>query len=416
MRKLISLGLMASFVAIVYSAASRAENWPQFRGPDRTDVSKETGLVKEWPHGGPKRLWLYTEGGLGYAGFSVVGPTLYTMGSRDNVETLIALNVADGSQKWASAMGPMLNNKWGDGPRGTPTIDGDHIYALSGKGLLVCANSTDGAIVWKADMKSFGGNIPGWGYTESPLVDGEKVLCTPGGKQGAIVALDKNTGKLIWQSKDFTAGAQYSSIVPAEINGKRQYVQLTQTQLVGLDAATGNVLWTSDWPGKTAVIPTPIVKDNYVYITSGYGVGCKLVQIGADGKVVEVYKNGDMENHHGGVVLVGDHLFGFSQRGGWTCQDFKTGKVLWNAKKELEKGCLTCADGMLYLLGEATGQVVLIEASADGWKEHGRFKLDPQTTQRSPQGRIWTHPVVANGKLYLRDQELISCFDVSAGN
>ena len=336
------------------------------------------------------------------------------MGARDNVETLIALNVSDGTQKWAAPLGPMLTNGWGDGPRGTPTVDGDHVYALSGKGFLVCANAADGSIAWKASMKDFDGGIPGWGYTESPLVDGDKVLCTPGGKSGAIVALDKNTGKLIWQSKDFTQGAQYSSIVPAELNGKRQYIQLTQKELVGLDAATGSVLWTSQWPGRTAVIPTPIVHDNFVYITSGYGSGCKLVQIGADNKAVDVYKNGVMENHHGGVVLVGEHLYGFSNKGGWTCQDFKTGKDAWTEKKQLGKGCLTSAEGMLYLLGEATGQVVLIEASPEGWKEHGRFTLEPQTTHRNPQGKIWTHPVIANGKMYLRDQELVSCFDVTA--
>jgi hypothetical protein len=415
MRTTINLGLMACIAGLVVSAPALADNWPQWRGPDRTDISKETGLLKQWPDGGPKRVWLYKEAGLGYAGFSVVGQTLYTMGARGDVETLIALNVADGSQKWASAIGPMLNNGYGDGPRGTPTVDGDQIYALSGKGILVCASAADGSIVWKATMADLGGKTPGWGYTESPLVDGEKVLCTPGGKSGAIVALDKKTGKVIWQSKDFTEGAQYSSIIAAEINGKRQYIQLTQKELVGLNAADGSVLWTSEWPGRTAVIPTPIVHENYVFITSGYGVGCKLVQIGADNKPTDVYKNDVMENHHGGVVLVGDHLYGFSNKGGWTCQEFKTGTATWTEKKKLGKGCLTYADGMLYLMGEADGQVVLVDASPEGWKEHGRFALQPQTTQRSPKGKIWTHPVIANGKMYLRDQELISCFDVSAG-
>ncbi len=267
-------------------------------------------------------------------------------------------------------------------------------------------------------MQDFGGKVPGWGYTESPLVDADKVLCTPGGKNGAIVALDKQTGKLLWQSKDFTESAQYSSIIAADINARRQYIQLTMKQLVGLDAASGAVLWTSEWPGKTAVIPTPIVHDGCVYVTSGYGAGCKLVRIDPDNKPVDVYQNTVMVNHHGGAVLVGDHLYGYSDKNGWTCQDFKTGKDVWTEKKALGKGCLTYADGMLYLLGESDGQAVLIEASPNGWKEHGRFKLQAQTTQRSPRGKIWTHPVIADGKMYLRDQELISCFDVkgSIGN
>jgi outer membrane protein assembly factor BamB len=243
-------------------------------------------------------------------------------------------------------------------------------------------------------------------------VDGNKVVCTPGGNQGAIVAFDKTSGKKLWQSTDFKEGAQYSSIIAADHDGKRQYIQLTMNKIVGLDSENGSVLWTSNFPGKTAVIPTPIFRDGYVYVSAGYGVGCKLIKIEPDNKVTEIYENTVMVNHHGGVVLVGDYLYGHSDKAGWVCQDFKTGKQVW-ADKKLGKGALTFADGKLYLLGEADGQVVLIDASPDGWKEHGRFTLKPQTTQRSPQGRIWTHPVIADGKLYLRDQELIFAFDVN---
>ncbi|CAA9438129.1 MAG: probable polyvinylalcohol dehydrogenase [uncultured Phycisphaerae bacterium] len=403
--------IIAACLSAVAAAPAAADNWPQWRGADRTDVSKETGLLKSWPEGGPKQVWMNKDAGLGYAGFAVVGDTLYTMGLRDNAEHLIALNVKDGSQKWTAPMGPALTNGWGDGPRGTPTVDGDRVYGLSGKGHLVCAKAADGSVVWKAAMADFGGKVPGWGYTESVLVDGDKVVCTPGGSKGAVVALDKQTGKLAWQSKDFTEPAQYSSIVPASLGGKRQYVQLTMSKLVGLDPATGGTLWTSDWPGKTAVIPTPIVHGDHVYVTSGYGVGCKLVKVEGGTKPTDVYQNTNMVNHHGGVVLVGEHLYGHSDKGGWTCQELKTGKPVWTEKK-LEKGAVTAAGGMLYLQGEKTGQVVLIEASPAGWKEHGRFTLKPQSEQRNPKGAIWTHPVVADGKLYLRDQELLFCFDV----
>ena len=408
MKKLITAACLAAFAA----APAAADNWPQWRGADRSDVSKETGLLKAWPAGGPKQLWINKDAGLGYAGFAVVGDTLYTMGLLGDREHLIALNVKDGTQKWSTAIGPVLKNDFGNGPRGTPTVDGDHVYALSGQGHLVCAKLAYGATVWKATMADLGSKTPGWGYTESVLVDADKVLCTPGGKQGAIAALDKRTGKVVWQSKDFTEPAHYSSIVPMEHAGKRQYVQLTEKKLVGLDAADGGVLWTSDWPGKTAVIPTPIVRDGHVYVTSGYGVGCKLVKLDEANKPTDVYQNTNMVNHHGGVVLVGDHLYGHSDKGGWTCQEFKTGKVVWAEPKKLDKGAVTAADGMLYLQGEKTGEVVLVEASPAGWSEKGRFKLTPQTEQRSKRGAIWTHPVVADGKLYLRDQELLFCFDV----
>ncbi len=184
------------------------------------------------------------------------------------------------------------------------------------------------------------------------------------------------------------------------------------SKVVGLDAESGAVLWVTDFPGKTAVIPTPIFKDGHVYVAAGYGVGCKMVKVGEGNAVSEVYRNDVMVNHHGGVVLVGDHLYGYSDKGGWTCQDFKTGQQVWAERKALGKGAITYADGKLYLIAEGDGQVVMIDASPKGWTEHGRFTLTPQTKNRNPKGKIWTHPVIANGKMYLRDQELIFCFDV----
>jgi outer membrane protein assembly factor BamB len=283
---------------------------------------------------------------------------------------------------------------------------------LSGTGTVVCAKTGDGSIVWTAEMSKFGGRRPGWGYCESVLVDGDKVVCTPGGNQGAVVALNKLTGELLWQSTDFKNGAQYASIIVAEHNGKRQYLQLTHENVVGLNADDGKQLWSAAWHGRTATVPTPIFHDGHVYITSGYGSGCKLVKLEADGSATDVYDNKTMVNHHGGVIRVGDYLYGYSDGKGWICQNFKTGEMVWNERAKLGKGCLTCADGRLYLLDEKKGTVALIEPSPEGYKEHGRFTLDPQTQQRSTRGAIWTHPVVANGKLFLRDQELLFCFDV----
>ncbi len=403
--------LLALLTATSFPISIPAADWPQFRGADRTDISPETGLLKQWPAEGPKQVWLYKEAGKGYSGFSVVNGWLFTLGTRDEKEVLLALKADTGKEIWATPLAEILPNNWGDGPRGTPTVDADRVYALSGKGTLVCASVKDGKILWQKTMAELGGKTPGWGYTESPLVDGNLVACTPGGKQGAIAAFDKMTGVLAWQSTEFTDGAQYASLVPADINGVHQFVQLTQQSVVGVSAKDGKQLWRAEWPGKTAVIPTPIVKGNAVYVTSGYGVGCMEIKIGADNAVEKVFENKVMKNHHGGVILVGDKLYGHSDGPGWTCQDFATGNEVW-ASKNLGKGAVGCADGMLYCLEETSGAVALIEASPKGWNEHGRFKLDPQTTIRSAQGRIWTHPVISNGKLYLRDQDLIYCYDV----
>jgi outer membrane protein assembly factor BamB len=401
-------------LGIFRMSSAVAGDWPQWRGPDRTDVSQETGLLKSWPADGPKRLWLNENVGLGYSGFSISGGKLFTMGARDDSEQLICLDANTGTELWAAKIGPVLDNGWGNGPRGTPTVDGERVYAMGGTGQLIGAQISDGKEVWQKSMSDLGGKRPNWGYCESVLVDAEKVVCTPGGGNGCIVALNKETGEVLWQSSDLTEKVQYASIVPATIHGQPQYIQLFQDAVVGVSPTDGKLLWKSPWPGKTAVIPTPVVHNNEVFVTSGYGVGCSLVKIDAENKPQEAYFNKNMKNHHGGVVLVGDHLYGHSDGVGWMCLDFKTGEIVWNEKSALGKGCLTCADGMLYCLDEGSGEVALVEASPKGWNEHGRFKLSPQTTKRSPKGRIWTHPVVSNGKLYLRDQDLLSCFDVKA--
>ncbi len=408
--------LLAALVAPLFLKAATFD-WPQWRGPARDDLTKETGLLKQWPAAGPTKVWSYTAAGQGYAGFSVVGGQLFTMGTREGNEVLICLDAAKGTELWVAKLGPILGNKWGDGPRGTPTVDGDKVFTLGGDGTLVAVQVKDGKELWRTTMESLGGKRPGWGYTESVLVDGGQVVCTPGGSKGAVAALDKATGKVLWQSKDFTEGAQYSSVIPATINGQPQYVQRTMAAIVGISPKDGALLWKQEFPGKTAVIPTPIVKGNQIYVTAGYGVGSMSFTIEKDNKVAMLWDetsgtNKVMKNHHGGVILLGDHLYGYSDGLGWACQDLKTGAEVWSEKKALGKGAISYADGMFYLLEESSGNVVLIEASPKGWSEKSRFKLDPQTTIRSPQGRIWTHPVISNGRLYLRDQDLIFCYAV----
>ena len=390
-------------------------DWPQWRGPNRDDLSTESGLLKSWPGNGPKLVWMSEAAGLGYSGYAIVGDTLYTMGSRDAVEYVIAIDVATGKEKWSAEAGPLLTNGWGDGPRSTPTVEGGKVYALSGKGHLGAYNAADGKEIWKVTMEGLGGKVPGWGYTESVLVEGDLVICTPGGSQGAIAAFNKNTGKKAWQSVEWPDPAQYSSIIAVDLNGARQLIQLTMQNVGAVNVKDGSVLWKVPFPGKTAVIPTPIFHEGHVFVAAGYGVGAKLIKVGEGNKTEDLNPemNTGMINHHGGVVLVDGHLYGYSDKGGWTCLDFKTGAVKWQENAKLKKGAIHFADGKLYLLEENSGTVALIDASPEGYKEHGRFTLSPQTTQRNPKGKVWTHPTVANGRLYLRDQELLYSFDVS---
>lgn len=398
--------------ALLQSSGTGANDWPQWRGPNRDDVSKETGLLKKWPTEGPKRAWVNEDAGLGYSGFAIVGGKLYTMGLYDAEEKLICLDATTGKKIWDAPVGALYKNKWGNGPRCTPTVAGGKVFATGGNGDLVCVDAATGKLEWtKSLTKDLGGVLQSWGYTESPLVDEGLVIVTPGGGKGALAALNVKNGKVEWQTKDVTENAQYSSIIPIDHGGQRQYVQLLMKSILGI-SKDGKVLWQSAFPGATAVIPTPIYHEGQIYVAAGYGVGCKAVKLGDSG-VTEVYSNKNMVNHHGGVILTNGKLYGFSdgRPGGWTCQDFKTGEVVWQ-DPGIGKGALTCADGMLYCQAEKDGTIALVEVSKDGWKLVSSFKLEAQSSQRSPDGRIWTHPVISNGRLYLRDQEFISCYDV----
>ena len=389
-----------------------AGDWPGWRGADRTGISQETGLLQEWPAGGPKKVWSSGDTGLGYSGFSVVKGGLYTMGAFGQEEKLLAFNAMTGKMVWSLVVGELLTNGWGDGPRMTPTVAGGKVYALGGQGNLVCADARTGKKIWGVSLVSdLGGKVPTWGYTESVLVDQGRVICTPGGLQGALAALDADTGKLLWQSTEFTDYAQYSSPIVIENRGKRQYVQLVMKNLVGIDAKSGDLAWKSAWTGRTAVIPTPIHHGGKIFITSGYGVGCKLVSLDSSGSQ-DVYDNKFMKNHHGGVIKLGDHLFGYSDQVGWVCMDFASGELLWNEKKALGKGAIAYADNRFYCQGESDGRIFLIEANTEGWRPRGQFTLNPQSKKRSPKGKVWTHPVISNGMMYLRDQELLSCYDL----
>ena len=391
-----------------------ASDWPQFRGPDRTGASAETRLLQELPPGGPPLVWKATGLGIGYSTVAVVGKRIYTIGENTECSSVVALNTADGKKVWSAKLGKpgAPGQPAFEGPRSTPTVEGGLLVAVGQWGELVCLEMATGKELWRKDyVKDLGGKLPHWGYAESPLIDGDKVVITPGGAEGAVVALNKKTGALIWRSKGFTDDPHYSSLVVAQIGGVRQYIQLTAESVAGIAAADGKLLWRAPRKGKTAVIPTPIYSDGMFYVGSGYGIGCNLYKVAkAGGKftVEQIYANQVLGNKHGGVIKVGGYVYGHADDKGWTCQDFKTGEAKWQ-HNQLGKGSILYADGRFYLRAEDKGTVVLIEATPDGFKEHGRFEQPDRSDKKA-----WPYPVIAAGKLYLRDMDVLLCYDVKA--
>jgi outer membrane protein assembly factor BamB len=414
MNHLARLGWVACFVSLAGTAVGAPADWPQWHGPNRDAISTETGLLKDWPEGGPRLAWKVTGLGAGYSTVSLVGNRIYTTGDRANGSFVLALDRANGKQLWEAKIGEPGAPGWGGfaGPRATPTVDGDRLYTVDQWGEMVCLEIAGGKEAWrKSFTKDLGAERPEWGFSESPLVDGDRVVVTPGGSQGAIVALDKKSGAVLWRTKDFTDPAHYSSLIIAEIGGGKQYVQLTALSVVGVAPADGKILWRAARKGATAVIPDPVSFDGYVYVSSGYGVGCNLFKVSSDsGKfsAEQVYANKVLANHHGGVIRIGDYVYGYSDGKGWTCQNFKTGEAKWQEKEKLGKGSLVYADGHFYLREEdKKGSVMLIEATPEGFRPHGKFDQPERTAKNS-----WSHPVVADGKLYLRDQDLLLCYDI----
>ena len=403
---------------------ARADDWPQWRGPNREDKSAEKGLLKEWPKDGPPLVWKATGIGTGFSGVSVAGGKIFTMGQQKDSTFVYALdeNAKEGVNKvlWSTEIGKPSNPGGFPGTRCTPTVDGDRVYVLSQEGELACLKAADGKMVWHKSFKDdFNGGEPHWGFAESPLVDGDRLICTPGGKEGTLLALDKKTGEKLWRTADWKDGAQYSSPIAVEMGGQRQYIQLTMENVAGVDAGTGKVLWKAPRKGGTAVITTPVFHDGYVYVTSSYGVGCDLFKVTGDNGVYKaepVYThdtNKVMANHHGGVILLDDKIYGCSGDRNWVCQDLKTGEKVWEQDKGTPgKGSLAYADGHFYLRGEGSPSIVaLIEATPKGYEEKGRFTQP----DRSKGHAAWPHPVIANGKLYLRDQDVLLCYDLKAG-
>ena len=394
------------------SAFSSEFDWPQWQGAARDAKSKETGLLKDWPKEGPPLAWQVKGLGDSYSSPSIAKGRIFTMSNREKTEQVLCLDENGGKELWAAPLGPAKGGGGYPGPRCTPTVDGDLLYAEGCGGTLVCLQVSDGKEVWRKELrKDLGGRVGGWEYSESPLVDGDKLIVTPGGKKSTLAALNKKTGETLWVAVVPEGdAAQYSSPIAADVEGTRQYIQFLAGGVVGVSAADGKFLWRYNKPANgTANCSTPIYSDGHVFAASSYGNGGGLAKLSKDGdgfKAEEVYFTKEMKNHHGGVILLDGHLYG-SDEGKLTCLDFKTGQVKW-AAKQTGKGSILYADGRFYYRNEGgKGTVILVEATPEKYVEHGRFDQPDRSGQNA-----WPHPVIANGKLYIRDQDLLLCYDL----
>ena len=401
----------------------KAQDWPQWRGANREGIFKGTNLNLDWTAKKPALVWTFRQAGSGYSAPTIVGTTLYGQGADDKGDFAFALDTKTGNLKWKQVLGAQFEESRGNGPRGSVTVDSDKLYLVRGGGQIHCLAAADGKMLWQKDlMKDSGGKImSSWGFSESPLVDGNLVICAPGGDEGTLMALDKNTGAVVWRSNELTDNASHSSAIVAEINGIRQYIYLAAKSVSGVSAKDGKLLWKTAVEGARvpAVIPTALYSNNMVYVTNGYNIGCILVKLTRSGDIFNaetVYANDKMTNQHGGVVLINGYLYGFSDQGrsgSWVCQNLNTGETVWNEQNsEVTKGALLAVNDRLILQNEKGGMLTVVAASPNGWKEFGRMEFPERTKITTMDNSVWTHPVVANGKLYLRDHDLLFCFDL----
>lgn len=405
------VAVLSAFNSPLYAPPS-TDN-PQFRGLDRTGVSKETGLLKAWPSGGPKLLWSTKGCGDAHATPAVAGGKIYGLGLRGDDEVVWAKDIKTGKELWATPFAKAIQlaaQQGRNGSRSTPTVEGNRMYSIGVAGDVLCQDTANGAIIWRKSLvKDYGGRVPAWGFSESVLIDGNNAIVTPGGTN-AIVALNKKTGETIWTSAvPGKNGVAYSSAITADVSGSKQIIQFLAGGVVGVDAITGKFLWNYAAPAANNGIncSTPLYRDGYVFAASAYQNGGGLAKLTRNGDTTtaeQVYFTKEMQNHHGGMVLVGDYIYGFDNSN-LTCMEFKTGKVVWS-DRSVGKGSVSFADGMIICRSER-GPVALVEATPVKYTEVGRFEQPERSQEPS-----WPYPVVSNGKLYLRDMDVLLCYDI----
>lgn len=385
-------------------------HWPNFRGVNRDGKSQDTGLLKEWPEGGPPLAWSFDDLGWGYSSVTVVDGKVFASGVKDGTLTLYAFGESDGTKLWEQEVGPGHVSKKYQGARSTPTYSDGRLYVLSGNGLLACHQASDGKQLWTKQVTEYGGKTPHWKFAESPLIVDDKVIITPGG-QSLMVALNKKTGEEIWQAERYS-GPHYCSPILVEQDGVKMIVQGTANGLVAVDPSDGTRIWAdASIPKNTANCPSPVYADGHVFWAVGYGKGgvCLKLQSaeGEDGKKTvtakPVYQTKDMVCHHGGYVVHDGYVYG-NHNNGWTCLKLDSGETMWHAKG-VGKGSVCFADGMLYLFGERGGLVGLAPATPEGLELVGSFRV-------KGKAESWAHPVVTGGRLYLRYADNLYCYDV----
>jgi outer membrane protein assembly factor BamB len=389
-------------------------DWPQWRGPNRDGLSLETGLLQTWPINGPLEIWRKSIG-RGFSSIVVVGRRLYTMDEAAPSSTLepqegvLCLDAQTGEELWRFRSPVSFAERFGSGPRSTPAVDDNRVYAVGGTGFLYCLSADTGTLCWQHDlMAEFHGRPARYGVAFSPLMEGDLVIATPGGPDGnAVVAFNKRTGDVVWKALDDPMG--YSSPVAVTLAGVRQLLVFTNTALVSLSMSDGQVYWRYPWETANGFnIATPLAFGDCVFISSGYGKGCALLEgtREADGTLQahRVYEHNRMRNHFASSVRFGDYLYGFDQTD-LVCMDIRNGQILWREKgfRTFGKGSLLIADGRLILLAES-GKLYLADATPHGYHELASFQVSPN--------KCWTAPILAHGKLYIRTESQIICLDL----
>ncbi len=390
------------------AAASGAPYWPRFHGPKGDNLSTDTGLLKQWPEEGPKLLWTAKGLGHGFASVTLAGGLIYSAGNKDKKTIVTAVDL-DGNTVWQKDNGQAWTGSY-PGARGTPTIDGDRIYHESPVGQVACMDAQTGQPIWSLNiLKEFEGQNITWALAESVLVDGDRLICCPGGNKASVAALDKMTGKTVWTAKSTGVKASYASPVLAECQGLRMILTMNSKAFLGVNADNGELLFT--FPHETTYdvnATSPIYHDGQVFVCSGYGSGSAMFKLKVEGQkasVEQVWKSKDLDNHHGGVILLDGYVYGAASGGRWMCLDWKSGEKMY-AERGVGKGSLTYADGMLYTLSEQR-DLGLVEATPKGHKVISKFKVPS-----GGEGPSWAHPVVCGGRLYVRHSDQLFAYDV----
>lgn len=426
-RRILLFSTSLAVATFSHAVVAQDADWPQWRGPNRDGHAADQQLMQSWPKDGPKLKWQFSDAGEAFSSLAVAGGNVFTMGADEEHCFAICLDSRNGELIWKTNVGRAskrrdYNQAWGEGPRATPTVDGDQVFVLTDLGVLAAMDRSTGEIQWSVDLlDQYETEIPKWGYSESPLVDGDRVVVTPGGPK-FMVAIDRNSGQEVWASEGIDQPAHYASLIKTELESLPFYVSASESGLLGVDVRSGRTLFSDDSTGNdVAVVSTPIVEGKLLYHTSAYGVGNTLLKLSLENSQLHAEKQyhrtgKTMQNHHGGVVLVDGVVYGFTKVDGgrWMAEDLETGDTLWSERVGRNRSGSVCyADGRLYCYNDVDGTCYLVQPDREKWSATGKLTLPKQTELDRDKGGIWAHPVVADQTLFIRDLDLIFAFDIA---